>query len=49
MASFPVFLNFDVVPPLVVGNTALAVIKTRLLLKRATRVNVATDAVTPDR
>ncbi len=48
MASFPVFLNFDVVPPLVVGNTALAVIKTRLLLKRATKVTVATGVVTPD-
>ena len=48
MASFPVFLNFDVVPPLVAGNTALAVIKTRLLLKRASRVSIATDTVTEE-
>ena len=35
-------------PPLVVGNTGLAVIKTRLLLKRAAKVAIATDAVTPE-
>ncbi len=48
MASFPVFLSFDAVPPLVVGNTALAVIKIRLLLKRASKVAIATDVVTQE-
>ncbi len=48
MASFPIFVNFGVVPPLVAGNTTLAVIKTRLLLKRAVRVTIATDFVTAD-
>ncbi len=48
MAGFPIFVDFGVVPPLVVGNSGLAVIKIRLLLKRASKVTVATDFVTPE-
>ena len=44
MRSFPVFLNFDRKPPLVVGSGALAAAKVRLLLKRAPRVDVAATA-----
>jgi uroporphyrin-III C-methyltransferase / precorrin-2 dehydrogenase / sirohydrochlorin ferrochelatase len=44
MRSFPVFLNFDRKPPLVVGSGVLAAAKVRLLLKRAPRVDVAAPA-----
>ena len=45
MRTFPIFVSFDGKPPLVVGGSALAAIKTRLLLKRAERVDVAADAL----
>ena len=48
MAGFPIFVDFGITPPLVVGNSGLAVIKIRLLLKRAALVAVATDTVTPE-
>jgi uroporphyrin-III C-methyltransferase / precorrin-2 dehydrogenase / sirohydrochlorin ferrochelatase len=41
MRTFPVFISFDGKPPLVVGGGELAAIKVRLLLKRATTVDVA--------
>ena len=41
MRAFPVFISFDGKPPLVVGGGELAAIKVRLLLKRATTVDVA--------
>lgn len=44
MRSFPVFLNFDRKPPLVVGCGELAAAKVRLLLKRAPTVDIAADA-----
>ena len=44
MRSFPVFLNFDRKPPLVVGGGELAAVKVRLLLKRAPTVDIAVDA-----
>jgi len=44
MRSFPVFLNFDRKPPLVVGGGELAATKVRLLLKRAPTVDLAADA-----
>ena len=43
MASFPIFVDFGLVPPLVVGGTPLALTKVRLLLRRATKVAVAAD------
>jgi len=46
MRSFPVFLNFDRKPPLVVGGGELAATKVRLLLKRAPTVDLAADAET---
>lgn len=45
MASFPIFVDLDHAAPLVVGGGDLAVAKIRLLLKRASVVEVATDAV----
>jgi uroporphyrin-III C-methyltransferase / precorrin-2 dehydrogenase / sirohydrochlorin ferrochelatase len=48
MAGFPIFIEFGRVPPLVVGSTPLAVIKSRLLLKRAASVTFAADLITPD-
>lgn len=44
MRTFPIFVSFDGKPPLVVGGTELAAIKTRLLLKRAASVDVAAEA-----
>ncbi len=41
MRSFPVFLNFDRKPPLVVGGGELAAVKARLLLKRAPGIDLA--------
>jgi uroporphyrin-III C-methyltransferase / precorrin-2 dehydrogenase / sirohydrochlorin ferrochelatase len=45
MHDFPVFLNLEKTPPLVVGGGNLAVAKARLLLKRAPRVVMAANAV----
>ena len=47
MASFPVFLDVSTVPPLIVGGGELALIKARLLLKRAARVTFATVNAVP--
>jgi len=41
MHSFPIFLSFDRKPPLVVGGGELAVVKARLLLKRARSVDLS--------
>ena len=35
MRTFPILVSFDGKPPLVTGGGELALIKTRLLLKRA--------------
>ncbi|HYJ58109.1 MAG TPA: siroheme synthase CysG [Methyloceanibacter sp.] len=48
MRTFPILVSFDGRPPLVTGGGALAVIKTRLLLKRAPSVDIAADAVSPE-
>ncbi|HZA02604.1 MAG TPA: bifunctional precorrin-2 dehydrogenase/sirohydrochlorin ferrochelatase, partial [Hyphomicrobiaceae bacterium] len=45
MQDFPVFLNLDNAPPLIVGSGDLAQAKARLLLKRATKVAMAANAV----
>ncbi len=45
MASFPIFVELGAVAPVVVGGGDLALSKTRLLLKRADRVDVAADAL----
>ncbi|MGE8943230.1 siroheme synthase CysG [Leptospira interrogans] len=47
MASFPVFLDVSTVPPLIVGGGELALIKARLLLKRAARITFATVNAVP--
>jgi uroporphyrin-III C-methyltransferase/precorrin-2 dehydrogenase/sirohydrochlorin ferrochelatase len=47
MQDFPIFLNVDQTPPLIVGGGDLAAAKVRLLLKRAPRVAVAARAVPP--
>ena len=44
MGSFPIFVDLDRTPPLVVGATDLAVAKARLLLKRAKRLSIAAPA-----
>ena len=44
MASFPIFVDLGAVPPLVIGGGDLALAKSRLLLKRAPSVDVASDA-----
>jgi uroporphyrin-III C-methyltransferase/precorrin-2 dehydrogenase/sirohydrochlorin ferrochelatase len=46
MFSFPIFLRFDRKPPLVVGGGELAAAKVRLLLKRASVVDIAAAAAT---
>lgn len=43
MASFPIFVDLHDRPPLVVGGGDLALLKVRLLLKRAELVDVAAD------
>jgi uroporphyrin-III C-methyltransferase/precorrin-2 dehydrogenase/sirohydrochlorin ferrochelatase len=43
MRTFPILVSFDGKPPLVVGGGELALIKTRLLLKRAPSVDIAAD------
>ncbi|MET0688809.1 MAG: siroheme synthase CysG [Methyloceanibacter sp.] len=48
MRTFPIFVSFDGKPPLVVGGGELAAVKTRLLLMRAPRVDVAADEVTKE-
>lgn len=45
MASFPVFIELGTTAPVVVGGGDLALSKTRLLLKRADRVDVAAAAL----
>jgi uroporphyrin-III C-methyltransferase / precorrin-2 dehydrogenase / sirohydrochlorin ferrochelatase len=45
MHDFPVFLDLEKTPPLVVGGGDLAVAKARLLLKRAPCVAMAAKAV----
>jgi uroporphyrin-III C-methyltransferase / precorrin-2 dehydrogenase / sirohydrochlorin ferrochelatase len=48
MASFPIFIDMGGVAPLVIGSTPLAIIKARLLLKRAARVTFAAVRTTPE-
>ncbi|MCJ7788163.1 MAG: SAM-dependent methyltransferase, partial [Methyloceanibacter sp.] len=48
MRTFPIFVSFDGKPPLVTGGGELAAVKTRLLLKRATSVDVAAEQVVPE-
>jgi uroporphyrin-III C-methyltransferase/precorrin-2 dehydrogenase/sirohydrochlorin ferrochelatase len=48
MRTFPIFVSFDGKPPLVVGGGELALVKTRLLLKRAPTVDIAADDVVPE-
>jgi uroporphyrin-III C-methyltransferase / precorrin-2 dehydrogenase / sirohydrochlorin ferrochelatase len=48
MRTFPIFVSFGGKPPLVVGGGELALVKTRLLLKRAPSVDVAAETLTPD-
>ena len=45
MQDFPIFLNLEKAPPLIVGGGDLAAAKARLLLKRAPRVAIAANAV----
>lgn len=47
MAGFPIFVELGRTPPLVVGGGDLALIKARLLLKRADRVVFAADRIVP--
>jgi uroporphyrin-III C-methyltransferase/precorrin-2 dehydrogenase/sirohydrochlorin ferrochelatase len=48
MRTFPILVSFDGKPPLVTGGGELALIKTRLLLKRAPSVDLAADEVSPE-
>jgi uroporphyrin-III C-methyltransferase / precorrin-2 dehydrogenase / sirohydrochlorin ferrochelatase len=48
MRTFPIFVSFDGKSPLVVGGGELALVKTRLLLKRAASVDLAADSVVPE-
>jgi uroporphyrin-III C-methyltransferase/precorrin-2 dehydrogenase/sirohydrochlorin ferrochelatase len=48
MRTFPILVSFDGRPPLVTGGGELALIKARLLLKRAPSVDIAADAVTAE-
>jgi uroporphyrin-III C-methyltransferase / precorrin-2 dehydrogenase / sirohydrochlorin ferrochelatase len=48
MRTFPILVSFDGKPPLVTGGGELALIKTRLLLKRAPSVDIAADEVSPE-
>ena len=47
MSSFPIFVDVGGTPPLVVGGGDLAAVKARLLLKRAKRVTVAAERLSP--
>ena len=48
MRTFPILVSFDGKPPLVTGGGELALIKTRLLLKRAPAVDIAAGEVSPE-
>jgi uroporphyrin-III C-methyltransferase/precorrin-2 dehydrogenase/sirohydrochlorin ferrochelatase len=48
MRTFPIFVSVDGKPPLVVGGGKLAAIKTRLLVKRAPRVEVGAGTLVPE-
>jgi uroporphyrin-III C-methyltransferase/precorrin-2 dehydrogenase/sirohydrochlorin ferrochelatase len=48
LRTFPVFVSFAGKPPLVVGGGELALVKARLLLKRAPSVDIATTEVVPE-
>jgi len=48
MRTFPILVSFDGKPPLVTGGGELAVVKTRLLLKRAPSVDISADEVVPE-
>jgi uroporphyrin-III C-methyltransferase/precorrin-2 dehydrogenase/sirohydrochlorin ferrochelatase len=48
MRTFPILVSFDGKPPLVTGGGELALVKTRLLLKRAASVDIAADEVSPE-
>lgn len=48
MRTFPIFVSFDGKPPLVTGGGELALVKTRLLLKRAPSVDVAAEQIVPE-
>jgi uroporphyrin-III C-methyltransferase/precorrin-2 dehydrogenase/sirohydrochlorin ferrochelatase len=48
MRTFPILVSFDGKPPLVTGGGELALVKTRLLLKRAPSVDIAADQVSPE-
>jgi uroporphyrin-III C-methyltransferase/precorrin-2 dehydrogenase/sirohydrochlorin ferrochelatase len=48
MRTFPIFVSFEGKPPLVVGGGELALVKTRLLLKRAASVDIAADEAVPE-
>ena len=48
MRTFPIFVNVDRKPPLVVGGGELAAVKVRLLLKRAPAVEIAAAGVVPE-
>jgi len=47
MRTFPIFVSFDSKPPLIVGGGELALLKARLLLKRAATVDVAAETLAP--
>jgi uroporphyrin-III C-methyltransferase/precorrin-2 dehydrogenase/sirohydrochlorin ferrochelatase len=48
MRTFPILVSFDGRPPLVTGGGELALVKARLLLKRAPSVDIAADGVSPE-
>ena len=48
MRTFPIFVSFEGKPPVVVGGGELAVVKARLILKRAPIVDVAAKQVVPE-
>jgi uroporphyrin-III C-methyltransferase/precorrin-2 dehydrogenase/sirohydrochlorin ferrochelatase len=48
MRTFPIFVSVERKPPLVTGGCELAVIKVRLLLKRAEIVDVAAEDLVPE-
>src|SRR5262245_45900194 len=45
MRTFPILISFDGKRPLVTGGGELAAVKTRLLLKRASAVDIAADKI----
>jgi uroporphyrin-III C-methyltransferase / precorrin-2 dehydrogenase / sirohydrochlorin ferrochelatase len=48
MRTFPIFVSFEGKPPLVVGGGELAAVKARLLLKRASTVDIAAQDIMPE-